>query len=153
MDRQHSVAGIGGFIRIGEREYRLRPLTLGDLAEMKACIVSRRTSPLESRPTAWREARALRGVTADEFEDYLDSFDGVAHVFWLMAREACPALDSLDAAKKCLGDCNEQRFVDLQARLDQATGFLSDVAPLGNSSGQARATMTTARNGLTSIAA
>ena len=78
MDRQHSVAGIGGFIRIGKREYHLRPLALGDLAELKAYIVSRRTRPLESLddeasdpkhrvesalPVAIREARRRRGVT------------------------------------------------------------------------------------------
>jgi hypothetical protein len=152
MDQQHSVAGIGGFVRIGEREYRLRPLTLGDLAELKAYIVSLRDGPLNS-PAAIREMRRMRGVTAAEFEDYLDSFDGVAHVFWLMARDACPVLDSFDAAKQRLGDCDQRRLVELQMCLDRATGFLSDVAPLGNLSGRARATRTTAPDGLTSIAA
>ncbi len=147
MDWQHSVAGVGGFIRIGQREYRLRPLTLGDLAELKAYIAAQHTSPLvepehgldcadprrqpELLRITLREARDKRGVTAAELETYLDTFDGVAHLFWLMARNACPGLDSLDAAKQCLGDGDQRRLVELQARLDQATGFISDVAPLG----------------------
>ncbi len=48
MDKQHSVAGVGGTIRIGVREFRLMPLTLGDLAELKAHVVSLRKSPLEA---------------------------------------------------------------------------------------------------------
>jgi hypothetical protein len=168
MDRQHRVAGIGGTFQIGERDYRLRPLTLGDLAELKAYIVSRRDSPLESlvhggatdsrrrgdfMQEAVPEARSMRAVTNREFEDYLDSTDGTAHLFWLMARDDCPALDSLAAARACLAEYGNGRLLELQGRLDQATGFLSDVAPLGNSLGQACATMTSARNGHAFIAA
>jgi hypothetical protein len=168
MDKQHAVAGIGGAIRVGEREYRLRPLTLGDLAELKAYLASRQTSPIvergrelkdvdprqqaESMRTALREAREGRGVTADELEAYLESFEGAVHLFWLMARDDCQSLDSLAAAKACLVEFADDWVIELQGRLDQATGCLSDVAPLGNSAGQARAT-TTARSGHASIAA
>jgi hypothetical protein len=169
MDRQHAVAGIGGQVRVGGRDYRLRPLTLGDLAELKAYLASRRMSPIaalgrelkdvdprqqaELMRTAMREAREGRGVTADELEAYLESFAGAAHLFWMMARDDCPSLDSLAAAKACLIEYADDRMIELQSRLDQATGFLSDVAPLGNYSGQARAMMTTARSGQTFIAA
>jgi len=169
MDKQHAVAGIGGLVRVGGRDYRLRPLTLGDLAELKAELVSRRISPIaalgselddvdprqqaELMRTALREAREGRGLTADEIEAYLESSDGAAHLFWLMARDDCPSLDSLEAAKACLVEYADDRMIELQGRLDQATGFLSDVAPLGNYMGQARAMMTTARSGQISIAA
>jgi hypothetical protein len=102
--------------------------------------------------TAFRKAREGRGVMAAEIDGYLESFEGAAHLFWLMARDDCPALDSLEAAKECLADYANDRMIELQGRLDQATGFLSDAAPLGNLSGQARAMMTTTRNGHTSIA-
>jgi hypothetical protein len=153
MDKHHAVAGIGGVIQIGEREYRLRPLTLGDLAEIKAYLVSQRTSPLEALGSeldrveprhhaalmraALREACLLRGATADEIDAYLQSFLGTAHLFWIMARDDCPALDSLAAAKGMLSEFSDGRLLELQGRLDQATGFLSDTSTLGNSFGQA----------------
>ena len=115
MDKHHAIAGVGGVVRIGEREYRLRPLTLGDLAEIKACVVSRRTSPLEAlgreldrveprhhqavMRAALREACELRAAIAAEIDAYLQSFDGTAHLFWIMARDDCPALDSLDGGE------------------------------------------------------
>jgi hypothetical protein len=154
MDKHHAVAGVGGTIEIGEVEYRLRPLTLGDLAEIKAYIVSRRTSPLEAlgreldrldpkhhdglMRAALREACELRAATAGEVDGYLQSFDGAAHLFWIMARDDCPTLDSLAAAKSRLADYSDGRLLELQGRLDQATGFLSDTANLGNFSGQAQ---------------
>ncbi|HEV2970692.1 MAG TPA: hypothetical protein VGY55_12045 [Pirellulales bacterium] len=169
MDKQHVVAGVGGVIRVGEREYRLRPLTLGDLAEIKAFVVSRRTSPLEAlgrelerveskrhaelMRVALREACSQRGATADEIDAYLQTFDGTAHLFWLMARDDCAALDSLEAANSCLAEFANGRLLELQGQLDQATGFLSDTASLGNSSGQARpTTMEATSHGLASIA-
>ena len=152
MDKHHAIAGVGGVVRIGEREYRLRPLTLGDLAEIKACVVSRRTSPLEAlgreldrveprhhqamMRAALREACESRAATAAEIDAYLQSFDGTAHLFWIMARDACPALNSLDAAKRAAAEFKSRRLLELQGRLDQATGFLSDTTNLGNSFGQ-----------------
>jgi hypothetical protein len=158
MDKHHAVAGVGGMIEIGGVDYRLRPLTLGDLAEIKAYVVSLRTSPLEAlgreldrvdpkhrdglMRAALREACELRAATADEIDDYLQSFEGTVHLFWIMARDDCPALDSLAAAKSRLADYGNGRLLGLQGRLDQATGFLSDTANLGNFSGQARTTTT-----------
>ncbi|HKD37344.1 MAG TPA: hypothetical protein VKB78_11105, partial [Pirellulales bacterium] len=160
MDKHHAIAGVGGVIRIGEREYRLRPLTLGDLAEIKAYVVSQRTSPLEAlgreldrveprhrqamMRAALREACESRATTADEIDAYLQSFDGTAHLFWIMARDDCPALDSLAAAKSALEDFSNGRLLELQGRLDQATGFISDTANLGNSLGQVQNSATQA---------
>src|SRR6266566_5309899 len=109
MDKQHAVAGIGGVVCLGEREYRLRPLTLGDLAELKAYLVSRRTGPLEALGgeldrvdpqhhaeqirLAVREARMGRAATGEEIDAYLESFEGTVHLFWIMARDDCPVLD------------------------------------------------------------
>jgi HAMP domain-containing protein len=154
MDKHHAIAGVGGVIRIGDRQYHLRPLTLGDLAEIKAHVVSRRTSPLEAlgreldrveprhhpamMRAALREACELRGATPSEIDAYLQSFNGTVHLFWIMARDDCPALDSLDAAKAALAEFSNGRLLELQGRLDQATGFLSDTTNLGNSSGQAQ---------------
>ena len=159
MDKHHAVAGVGGTIEIGGVAYRLRPLTLGDLAEIKAYVVSLRPNPLEAlgreldrvdpkhhdglMRAALREACELRAATADEIDDYLQSFNGTAHLFWIMARDDCPALDSLAAAKSRLAEYGNGRLLELQGRLDQATGFLSDTANLGNLSGQARTTTTT----------
>ncbi len=156
IDKQHAVAGIGGVIQIGEREYRLRPLTLGDLAEIKAFVVSRLVSPLEAlgreldrveprhhaalMRAALRESCQLRGATADEIDAYLQSFDGTVHLVWIMARDDCPALDSLQAAKAALAEFEGGRLLELQGRLDQATGFLSDTSTLGNCSGQTQTT-------------
>jgi hypothetical protein len=158
MDKHHAVAGVGSTIEIGGVSYRLRPLTLGDLAEIKAHIVSLRRSPLEALDrelnrvdpkhhdglmrAALREACELRAAMPDEIDDYLQSFDGTAHLFWIMARDDCPALDSLAAAKSRLTDYGNGRLLEVQGRLDQATGFLSDTANLGNFSGQARTTTT-----------
>jgi hypothetical protein len=169
MDKQHAVAGVGGVIRVGQTEYRLRPLTLGDLAEIKAFVVLRRMSPLEAlgrelervdskhhaelMRVALREACNQRGATAEEIDAYLQTFDGTAHLFWLMARDDCAALDAVEAAKSCLAEFANGRLLELQGQLDQATGFLSDTASLGNSSGQARSTaMEAASNGPASIA-
>jgi hypothetical protein len=160
MDKHHAVAGIGGTIRIGEVAYRLRPLTLGDLAEIKAYVVSLRGSPLEAlgrelervdpkhhdglMRAAVREACELRAATPEEIDDYLQSFEGTAHLFWIMARDDCPALDSLAAAKSRLTEYDNGRLLELQGCLDQATGFLSDTANLGNFLGQAQTTAATA---------
>jgi hypothetical protein len=154
MNKHHAIAGVGGVVRIGEREYRLRPPTLGDLAEIKALVVSRRTSPLEAlgreldrveprhhpamMRAALREACESRAAAADEIDAYLQSFDGTAHLFWIMARDDCPALDSLAAAKAALAEFGDARLLELHGQLDQATGFLSDTANLGNSLGQAQ---------------
>lgn len=161
MDKHHAVAGIGGVIQIGEREYRLRPLTLGDLAEIKAFVVSQRTSPLEAlgreldrveprhypalMRAALREACQLRAATAEEIDTYLQSFDGTAHLFWIMARDDCPVLDSLTTAKAALAEF-DSRLLELQGRLDQATGFLSDTStPRNFLPGQAQTTTAAAR--------
>jgi HAMP domain-containing protein len=160
MDRHHAVAGVGGVVRFGDRDYCLRPLTLGDLAEIKALVVSRQTSPLEAlgreldridrqhhpamMRAALREACELRAARADEINAHLQSFEGTAHLFWIMARDDCPALDSLAAAKSALAEFNNGRLLELQGRLDQATGFLSDTANLGNSSGQVQSEATRA---------
>ncbi len=147
MDKHHAMAGVGGTIRIGAIDFRLRPLTLGDLAELKAHVVARREPARNARPrsrahrsaaTCRADSRCLgaarigRGATAEEIDDYLQSFRGTAHLFWLMAREDCPALDSLAAARSCLAEYAEGRLLELHGRLDQATGFLSDTANLAN---------------------
>ncbi len=168
MDKQHVIAGVGGVISIRDRDYRLRPLTLADLAAIKAHVVSRRMSPLEAlgrelervdskhhpelMRAALREACAGRAAAADEIDAYLQSFEGTAHLFWLMARDDGPTLDSLAAARACLADFADGRLLELQGRLDQATGFLSDTANLGNCSGQARPMTTATVTGLASIA-
>ncbi len=154
-DGQHKVAGAGGCVRIGGREYRLAPLTLGHFAELKAHLVAQRKNPLAALGAALdqidskyhadlmrlalREACSARGATADEIDNYLQCFDGTAHLFWLMAREHQPQLDSLNAARAVLAEYGESRLLELQGLLDQATGFLSDTASLGNSSGQTQA--------------
>src|SRR5947208_270640 len=103
MDKHHAVAGVGGMMEIGGVAYRLRPLTLGDLAEIKAHVVSLRTNPLEAlgrelervdskhhdglMRAALRQACELRAASADEIDGYLQSFDGTVHLFWIMARD------------------------------------------------------------------
>src|SRR5438552_1656038 len=54
MDKHHAVAGVGGKMEAAGVAYRLRPLTLGDLAEIKAYVVSP-LSPTE--PGLWLDAR------------------------------------------------------------------------------------------------
>ncbi len=148
MDKQHCVAGVAGCVTIGEREYRLAPLTLGDFAEIKAYLVSRRKSPLASlneqldrvdkkyhaelMRAALREACAGRAASDAEIDEYLQTFEGAAHLFWLMCRAAHPEMDSFDRARSVLAEYDGPRLLELQGLLDQATGFISDTALLGN---------------------
>ena len=63
---------------------------------------------------ALREACQLRSATAEEIDAYLQSFDGAVHLFWIMARDDCPVLDSLATAKATLSEFSNGRLLELQ---------------------------------------
>lgn len=153
-DGLHRVAAAPGIIVHGGVEYRLSPPSLGDHAELRAWIVSQRKSPTEVLPgllaktpehmhemlvrVAFSEASRQRTVTADELREYLNSFDGTTHILWFMLRKSHPEL-TLDRVREIWTAFRHDELLnELQARMDQATGFIADQEALGNSPGQSQ---------------
>lgn len=153
-DGLNRVAGSPGVLEYGGVSYQLSPPSLGDHGELRAWIVSQRKSPVEVLPgllaktpehmhemltrVAFSEAARQRTVTADELREYLNSFEGTTHILWFMLRKAHPELTLERVREIWSAYRHEQMLNELQARMDQATGFIADQEALGNSPGQSQ---------------
>ena len=150
MSKHHRTAGADYHeIPIGDKTYRMRPITIGDYAAMEAYIASQRPDPLavaseaiKSLPSAqhdaiWKAAMeravANRIVTSAEAKAFEDSVDGLAWKMWHCLKKEHPEIDSIEAARNLLIEAGEAHF-ELLAR---ATEVASGEAELGKSSGQA----------------
>lgn len=150
MSKQHRTAGVDyREIAIGEKTYKMRPLTVGAYAELEAYIVSKRPDPLALASQAaakapasqhdaiWRaamdRAMALRTVTPEEAQAFEDSMDGLAWKFWQCIRQDHPEVDSIQAAKELIISAGDERLREIAV----ATELASGEADLGNSTGPA----------------
>jgi hypothetical protein len=147
-DGQHRVAGVPGEITISGKTYRLSPPTLRMRADIIAHLASQRKSPIEVLPglleklpaeyhdqvirATIQQATAGRLVLDEDFREYLNSFEGTAHLLWLLLRTNHPELDSLAKVLALVEEFHDKNLLELWGRIDQATGFLTDVAALGN---------------------
>lgn len=150
MSKHHRTAGADfQSVQIGDKQYTLRPLTVGVYASMEAFIASRRPDPLQIASEAvkrlppsqhdavWRAAMdsAVSGriVTSEEAAAFENSVDGLAWKVWQCVREDHPEVNTLEAARELLLLAGEEHF----ERLARATELASGEADLKKSSGQA----------------
>lgn len=125
-------------VTIGETTYKLRPLTLGDYAEMEAFVASQRKSPfkvvsesiaelsLEHQRAAWdaavRAAVSDRIVPASEIAAFENSILGLSWKLWKCLSKDHPEVDSHEAALKIVTSAGPACLRELQLEVHIATG-------------------------------
>lgn len=152
MDGLNRLTGADQTIEIGDRTYRLGPLTLKDYGEIENRILARRPDPIatavehldglsESQQQyllgrAFDRAVSGRWVRASEIDEWKQTHDGFCYLFWLMVRKAHPEVTLGRAAEliQQLADGSQQ---ELHRCMAEAAGM-----PEGNRSGQAQPTAT-----------
>ena len=104
-------------ITIGDQTFQIRPMTLGDNAEMETHIVGRRGNPFVGVTDALKRgvpssmlgpmmeaaAKSLTNsgsATPQEVADFQQSPEGAAFMFWRMARRDNPSVESLEKARE-----------------------------------------------------
>lgn len=101
-----------GFVTAGGKEYTLAPRALGVYGEIEARILAKRVNIFEevgklnldpdlmkfAISEAVREASRPRIVSAREFGEYMNSAEGIAHLFWIAARGNHTELKTFDDA-------------------------------------------------------
>lgn len=150
MSKHHRTAGTEfTVVEIKGKRFTMRPLTVGQYAELESHIVSLRGDALaiaseavkklpESHheaiwKAAMREAVASRTVTMKEANDYQNSLDGLAWMVWQCVKQDHPEIDSLTAARELVMSAGPEEF----KRIALATEVASGEADLKKSSGQA----------------
>lgn len=153
-DGLHRVLGPPGEIELGGKTFRLSPPRLEMRAAILQHLVQQRANPIEVLgqvlpkidgelrkeliAEAIHQASRSRSVTEEDLAEYLNSWDGTCHLFFLMARPEHPEL-TLGDARELLAGYADERLLELWGKLDAATGAISDMQALGNSPGQIQA--------------
>jgi hypothetical protein len=139
-DGLQNVAGVGTRIEIGRRDYRLAPISLGDLAEIEQHVVSLRADPIAAlagsidRFTSAQQQYLLseavrqasqqgRYAAAAEVDAFLKTCAGIGFFFWLAVRKHQPEVDTPEKARLLLADLDPAAIARLQRRLIEASGL------------------------------
>jgi hypothetical protein len=117
MNLEHA-AGVGGYIKLGDAEYRCAPLTLEDFAEAQAYLKSRTPDPMEGiaeicnsvhvdvAKVLASEALALRqkwgSLDSDAGLRWVASADGLAFFLFRQTRKYHPELTHEEIKTKCI---------------------------------------------------
>lgn len=151
MDGLRVVAGVGVDIEIDGEKYRLGALTLDDHAEAEAYLLSFKKDPLEAirlslakLPPAMQQkaidsavkqaASGWQRVTASEMDEWVNSLDGKAWLFWKCLQKHHEEIDTFEKGRalfRKLLDATTLKAVELA--MDRASGLPQSK----NSDGQA----------------
>jgi hypothetical protein len=149
-DGLQDIAAVGADIEIGERRYRLAPISLGALGEIEQQVVALRTDPIAAicgcidRFTVPQQQYLLseavrqaskrgRYATQAEVDAFLNTFDGIGFFFWLTVRKHHPEIDAPEKARLLIADLDPTAIAQLQRKLIEASG-LTALAAIGKNS-------------------
>lgn len=151
MDGLYRLAGNDVQVQAGGKTYTISREVghLNAFAEIEDFIIEQRkkaidliSQRIENFPAAMRDAairiafehdtRIARGATVQELNDFLESRDGLALLFWIGVRKHHPEVSSFDAAKAIVFTLADAEMTAIKTTIDKASG----AAHLGNSSSQ-----------------
>lgn len=123
---------------IGGKEYTLRPLTIGQYGQMEAYLVSKRDDPISvvgkaaaklpksQRAELWdaavRAATMRKIVSASDMALFESSLEGIAWKLWQCVKADHPEVRSVEDAAKLMLAFGKDRYDELKARLNVASG-------------------------------
>lgn len=136
---------------LGDREYTMRPFTVGILAEMESYIISMREDPIvaaakaapgvsdEFRKEMWdaamRASVSHRMVTSADQAAFENSVRGLSFKLWTCLRDDQPEFKTPDDAMKLISDLaltyGDSIVAQIAAQVDVSSGLVD----LGNLSG------------------
>lgn len=132
---------------VGGKRYTIRPFTVGVLPEMEAYIISKREDPIiwatracliapdDQHERIWRIAQEAsnknRTVTTAQSEEFRNSLEGGAFVFWVCVRADHPEVKTPQDALQIMLSATEDELTMLKAAVFVGSGEHD----LGNSTG------------------
>ena len=156
-DGAKNITGSPATVTIGGKEYRLTPWTPEVIGEVEEYVVSLRPNPIvktkeaagakgaDGKPLFTPEeqqymigeaikqtAMMNHSASQEEVALFMQSYNGTCFLFWVMAREHQPEINSRETARKTLDSLSKQEMDQLEVDMTRASGM----EELGNSPSQ-----------------
>ena len=153
-DGLKNVAAPNVTIKLGEKPYRLTPLTPETLGEIEDHVVTLRSNPIlkvkevlaikdhgfDADQQKFMMEAAIRatsdlGLSAsqDDVDNFMNSYDGICFMLWTMVREHQPEVDSPEKAREILSGLTMADLMAIQEDMKRVSGL----SALGNSESEA----------------
>lgn len=154
MDGVARPSGAGVTITFGGETLILEALTLKDFGLIENHLLSQRQNPLlvvrdvigdlppemadKLLDKAYRDAKKMNEVAAEEVAEWIDTFNGMAFSLWLSLEKRYAGRFTLDNVLEIMEAISEEELEDLKNLRDQAAGL----DELGNSTGETSSSTT-----------